>query len=317
VWFPLQPDLFAAEVLRGTGQVLFLNSPVCGGVVLGALGYSDPWLATLATLGTASATATARTIGIDAGTISSGLAGYNGFLVGGAFSVFLTATNGWSFSGAAAATVVGAACTAPLVGLLRPVCGTVPQFTWAFNATTLVAFGCYVRPLADATAATASASLITLSEFVSSTLSGVAQIGFVGDPTVGSMLLGAMCLYSPSCAAHALVGSGVGVAAALACAAPHAEIIAGLWGYNPALTALAVSVFFVPSPSSYVLAAGGAAASTFLFAATKGVTASAIASPALTLPLCVIGSACHLMHHVVPSLVLAGEPHSPERNEAP
>jgi urea transporter len=40
-------------------------------------------------LGTASATATAKAVALEGGFVSSGLAGYNGCLVGCAFAVFL------------------------------------------------------------------------------------------------------------------------------------------------------------------------------------------------------------------------------------
>ena len=63
-------------MLRGSGQVLFLNHPGCGGMLLGALGYGDPWLGVLAPLGTASSTATARALGVDSDTIAAGLMGY-------------------------------------------------------------------------------------------------------------------------------------------------------------------------------------------------------------------------------------------------
>lgn len=56
---------------------------------------------------------------------------------------------------------------------------------------------------------------------------------------------------------------------ALGMGAPFAEIGAGLWGFNPALTALAVSVFFVPSVQSYTLAACGACATGVLFGGMK------------------------------------------------
>ena len=48
------------EVLRGVGQVIFLNSPAAGTAVLAALTYGDPWLGTMAALGTISATASAH-----------------------------------------------------------------------------------------------------------------------------------------------------------------------------------------------------------------------------------------------------------------
>ena len=91
----------------------------------------------------------------------------------------------------------------------------------------------------------------------------------------------------------------------------------GLWSFNPALTALAVSVFYVPSTSSVILATSGAAATTVLFGGAKVAMGGAFGVPALTLPVCAVASVCYLLHRDaggVRSLVLAASPHSPERN---
>ena len=251
--------------LRGVGQVVFCNSPVSGGVFLAALASADPWLASLATAGVTSATVSAKVTGLDASAVSAGLAGYNGCLVGCAFSVFLGAP-AWS-SPVALATLLAAAATAPLSAALKPACGSVPQWTWAFNLTTLSVLG-YVRPFAEAAPPPAEVPL-TAVEWACAPLVGVSQIFVVNSPLSGALLLGGIGYYSPGCAAHTLLGSVVGVATAVGMGAPASEIGMGLWGFNPALTALAVSVFFVPSPQSYALAAGGAAATTAVFGGLK------------------------------------------------
>ena len=62
---------------------------ISGAVTLAALLYGDPWLGTLAALGAVTSTATAHVCKLDTGATSAGLMGYNGCLVGCAFSVFL------------------------------------------------------------------------------------------------------------------------------------------------------------------------------------------------------------------------------------
>ena len=47
-------------------------------------------------------------------------------------------------------------------------------------------------------------------------------------------------LYSRGCAVHTLCGSTIGATVGLAVGAPTAEITAGLWSFNSALTSLAV-----------------------------------------------------------------------------
>ena len=282
-------------------------------MVLGALGYADPWLGCLAALGTASATATARVLGLDRGAISAGLMGYNGCLVGCAFSVFL-GQPAWDPL-TALATVAGAAATAPLAGALKTACGPVPQFTLAFNLATLSALA-LVRPLAG-TAAPLDASVVSATQWALSPLVGVSQIFVLDDAISGAMLLAAIGFYSPAAAAHTLIGSCVGVGTALACGAPAADVCAGLWGFNPALTSLAVAVFFVPNRSSYALATGGGAATALLFGGAKGAMTGAFGVPALTLPFCAAAIGCHLLgQRGAMGLVLAASPHSPEKNTA-
>ena len=135
------------------------------------------------------------------------------------------------------------------------------------------------------------------------------------DALSGAMILGAIGLYSPAAAAHTLAGSCVGVGTALACGAPAADIGAGLWGFNPAPTALAVSVFFVPNASSYALATGGACATSLIFGGVKGTMAGVAGVPARTLPFCAAAIGCHLLGQSgAMGLALAASPHSPERN---
>ena len=295
-------------------QVIFLNSPASGGITLAALAYGDPWLGALSAVGTVAAAASAHACRLDSGAISAGLMGYNGCLVGCAFSVFLDLP-AWS-STAALATVAGAALTAPLAAALKPACGNVPQFTLAFNFATLSALFA-VRPLAGAAAADPAATLSAM-EWMCAPLVGVSQIFVVNDALSGAAILAAIALYSPQCAAHTLMGSAVGMGTALACGAPAAEIGMGLWGFNSALTALAVSVFFVPGIPSYALATGGAAASAYVFGGGKVAMGTALGVPALTLPFCAVAAGCHLLSHAqIPGLELAIAPHSPEKNEAP
>ena len=311
----LSPKLpsFVNETLTGVGQVIFLGSPSAGAVTLAALTYGDPWLGTLAALGTVTATASAHACRLDPGAISAGLMGYNGCLVGCAFSVFL-GLPAWS-PAAAAAAVMGAAVSAPVVAALKAACGNVPQFTLAFNICTLSALFA-VRPLAGAAPAD-PATAISAMEWICSPLVGISQIFVVNDAISGALILGAIGMYSPMCAAHTLLGSCIGVGTGLALGAPAAELGMGLWGFNPALTALSVSVFFVPGMPSYALATGGAAATAALFGGAKVAMGTALGVPALTLPFCAVAAGCHLLHQssaASTGLLMAANPHSPEKN---
>eukprot|EP00747_Dinoflagellata_sp_TGD_P167708 gnl/TRDRNA2_/TRDRNA2_192632_c0_seq1.p1 gnl/TRDRNA2_/TRDRNA2_192632_c0~~gnl/TRDRNA2_/TRDRNA2_192632_c0_seq1.p1 ORF type:complete len:430 (-),score=52.80 gnl/TRDRNA2_/TRDRNA2_192632_c0_seq1:384-1673(-) len=311
--FKLPPIL--EESLRGVGQVLFLNSPVCGGLILAALAVGDPWLASLATIGTLSATLAARGLKFDADWIKNGLAGYNGCLVGCAFAVFL-GQPAWA-PAVALGTVAGAAVSAVVANKLGPLMPRgVPQWTLPFNFTTLSVLG-YFRPLADAPEMPARfLSELTTSEWLLSPLVGISQIFVVNNPLSGALILAAIGYYSRGCAGATLLGSSLGVVTAAAIGVNGSEIVMGLWGFNPALTSLAVSVFFVPTMNSLALSAGGAVSTAVMFGGMKTVMASTAAVPALTMPFCVVASGCYLARGL-PGLVHAASPHSPELNKPP
>lgn len=319
---------FADAALRGVGQVVFCNSPGSGALILAGLGVADPFLASMATLGVTTSTAAAMMGGLDRAAINSGLYGYNGALVGCAFSVFL----GTSLPVTLAATTAGAAAT-PFVGrAIAPLCASVPQFTLAFNAVALSTLA-VVCPFKAASVApetpievvvgTAAdtippATVVTgVAELMMSPLTGISQIFVVESPLSGALLLGAIAFYSPSCAFATFAGSSVGSAIGAVLDAPAADIAAGLWGYNPALSALAVSVFFVPTPAAGALALGSSAAAAGIFSIAAPAFAATFATPCLTVPFCTAAIGAHMLAGRLPGLVLAVSPHSPERNTPP
>lgn len=322
-----------AEVsATGIGQVIFLNSPQSGAILLGGLAVGGgPYLASLAALGTITAHLTAQAIQLDKGALENGLWSYNGCLVGCAMAVFGPS----SIAVGTTSTLIGAACTPLVSASLKEVCGSMPQWTFAFNVVTLtsllrtqpfappvvevVEFDSLVETefLADLTAATTTtATTTTTTPFVDllvSPLTGVSQIFVVESALSGAIIAGGIARYSPGLAAHAVAGSALGMVTGAFFGAPLPELAAGLWGFNSALTSMAIGVFFVHSTPTMILSAGGAVATAATFGFMK-VVFGAYSAPCLTLPFCFTMSACYLSHKQVPSLVLAASPHSPEKN---
>lgn len=324
---------------RGIGQVIFLNSRTSGLAILGGLALGDPYLATMATLGTATATGTAQLAGIDSNSINDGLLGYNGCVVGCAAAVFGPA----SILACTTTTLVGSAAT-PFVALaLKESLGSsMPQWTFAFNIVTLTNL-LRTRPFlppasvetettaieallaedwealllaSDSTAASASTSTSSsFGDLLMSPLKGISQIFVVESTLSGAVIVGGIASYSPMLAAHAVAGSAIGTLMGVATGADVAELTMGLYGFNSALTSMGVGVFFVHSTPTMMLSAGGAALTSSLFGAMKTVF-GAYGAPALTLPFCFAMSACYLLPKQIPSLVLAKNPHSPEMNKA-
>jgi urea transporter len=307
--------------------VVFCNSPASGLVILGGLAVGDPYLAALAAVGTVSATAAATFGGLDTDALQNGLWGYNGCLVGCAAAVFISplpeslqlyspllitaATSG------ILTTVVGGAASAFVAASLKPAMGTVPQWTLAFNFVTLTML-LRTQPFAGAVPGipTPVNSLHMLDVCIHAPLNGISQIFVVESSWSGAGLVGGIALYSPGLAAHLVMGSTVGAISGICMGADANEIASGLWGFNSALSSVAVGVFFCPSLATYSLSAGGAAATAALFGAMKTIFAGWDA-PCLTLPFCITMSGCYLLRDAIPGLVLASDPHSPEKNEAP
>ena len=126
--------------------------------------------------------------------------------------------------------------------------------------------------------------------------------------------MGGIGSYSPLLAVHAIGGSAIGTLVGAMSGAPLADLTMGLYGFNSALTSMAVGVFFVHSTPAILLSAGGAAATASLFGAMSTVFGT-YGSPCLTLPFCLTMSSCYLLHQQVPGLLLASNPHSPEKNK--
>ncbi len=312
-WAPFRQ--FAATSATGVGQVIFLNSPVSGGILLFGLALADPYLAGLATLGTISATATAQVAGLDSDALKDGLWGYNGCLVGCAAAVFGSP----SIIAATTFTLVGSVAT-PMVAASLKETMSIPQWTYAFNIVTLTSL-LRSRPLLPTSTEPSPNDIIetagttSLGDLLVSPFTGVSQIFVVESAMSGGVILLGISAYSQGLAAHALAGSAIGTLMGGILGAGSSELAMGLWGFNSALTSMAVGTFFVHSTPTLILSAGGAAATAALFGAMKTMF-GVYGSPCLTLPFCFTMSACYLLERQIPSLVLAKNPHSPEKNEA-
>lgn len=316
---------FTESSLRGVGQVVFVNSSTSGLVILGGLAVGNPYLAALGAVGTVSATAAAKAGGLDKNALQNGLWGYNGCLVGCAAAVFISplpeSLQSPLFVTAAIsgllATIAGGAVSPFVAASLKPAMGTVPQWTLAFNFVTLTTL-LRVQPFAGAMPKTPSpfTSNHLWEVAMNAPLTGIAQIFVVESTMTGAALVGGVALYSPGLAAHLVLGSSIGAISGIIVGADAGEITSGLWGFNSALTSIGVGVFFCPSLATYALSAGGAVATAAVFGALKVVFAG-WNTPCLTLPFCITMSGCYLLKDMVPGLVLASNPHSPEKNKAP
>ncbi len=298
---------FLEYCLRGVGQVVFMNSPITGLIILIAAWIQSPWLGFAGTLGVIVSTLAGLALGFDRGAIHAGLYGFNGVLVGLGLGLFLApqwdaVVIVWIILVSALSSVLMAALAAVFGGAWG-----VPPFTLAFNIGTLlflitalqIAFG-RVGPLVAPAAPTVSGpgAQLALREtaaaagstdamaILNAVFRGIGQLFFLNSILAGVLIIIGILFCSRIAAGFALVGSIVGMLTGIALGADGVSIYNGLWGFNSFDAALAIAgVFYVLTWRSALLGVACAAFTALLF----GAIASFFVPwglPALTLPFC-------------------------------
>jgi solute carrier family 14 (urea transporter) len=73
-----QPGLdFLNYTLRGIGQVIFVNNPFSGLLILLALFIQSPWVGVMGLVGVVASTLTAVLLKLDRGSLRNGIFGFN------------------------------------------------------------------------------------------------------------------------------------------------------------------------------------------------------------------------------------------------
>eukprot|EP00811_Abedinium_folium_P010606 NODE_19813_length_826_cov_4.444921.p1 GENE.NODE_19813_length_826_cov_4.444921~~NODE_19813_length_826_cov_4.444921.p1 ORF type:complete len:212 (-),score=49.28 NODE_19813_length_826_cov_4.444921:191-778(-) len=123
--------------------------------------------------------------------------------------------------------------------------------------------------------------------FVVAALHGVCEIYLANDAISAVLILVGMALCSPLAALCAFVGSTVGLGTGMLLGVDGFTLFSGLYGFNPALTAIAAGggIFADPSPSAFAWAVFGAIVTTFLYG-TLCATLASVGLPAFTLAFC-------------------------------
>uniref|UniRef100_A0A4W6BUJ9 Urea transporter n=1 Tax=Lates calcarifer TaxID=8187 RepID=A0A4W6BUJ9_LATCA len=239
-------------VFRGVAQVMFVNNPLSGLLITAGLFLQDPWWALNGLLGTLVSTVSAIVLGQNREAISAGLYGYNGALVGMLMAVFST-RGSWYWWLLLPNMFMSMLC--PVVSsALSSVTSKwdLPIFTLPFNILVclhIAATGVDIQPNNHLHP---RSYLLTgsLKLFLSVPV-GVGQVYGCDSPWTGGLILLALLLSSPTICFHAMLGSAAG----LALAAPHRDIYSGLWGYNSALSCIAIGgVFYVITWQTHILA---------------------------------------------------------------
>lgn len=238
--------------LRGVTRVILANNPLSGALILAALYWASPWQGLLGTLGVLVSTLTAVVIGQDRSDVAGGLHGFNGMLVSLLMGVFSSAGD-WYWLLLLPVCLGSATCVFLFSGISTLLDRwDLPAAVFPFNIIIILYLLCTgpnnpYFPHHPATPPGTLESNITeliAVEVMRGIPLGVGQI-FACEVLGPSLLIfGAVCLYSPLLAVHALLGSAVGTLAGLSMAVRHESLYSGLSGFNGALGCMSVGGLF-------------------------------------------------------------------------
>ncbi|QLC72123.1 urea transporter [Pseudomonas sp. LPB0260] len=227
-------------LLNGFSQVLLQSHPGFGLLLVLGLAAEAPALLGGALLGGLSGMLTAQRRGYPQADIEIGLYGYNGILLG----LLISLQFAWSLIVPLliiASAGLSSLILAPWMQGMRKR-RWLPAFTFPFVALSWLllslapAMGLQAQPGPLVTAATLD-WLGTLSGMAL----GLAQVIFLDSPWAGLLMLLGLFLAARRAACWALLGSACGLGLALLLGAPQERALAGLYGYNGALAAIALS----------------------------------------------------------------------------
>lgn len=283
--------------LRGAGQVMFQNHPGTGllflvAIAWGALAAGAGAVLIGGLLGLVAATLTAQWLRVDADGLAAGLYGYNGLLVGLALPTFLAPTPLlWLYVLlGAAVSVVALRASAHVMSGWR-----VSALTFPFVLTTwLMLLAAYafaglggqtppftgeMEPL-DA----AVSNPLDLVAFVGGVLHSISQVFLKGNTVSALLFLAGLAVASPAAALFAVAGALLAVSSAHLLGAESELVSAGLLGFSPVLTAVALgTVFHRPGWRVAAYAALGTLF-TVVAQAALNVALAPLGLPALTAP---------------------------------
>lgn len=283
-------------MLRGIGQVVFQNNTLSGAVILGALFYNSWIYGSIAILGVAASTLAAFALKADREMIKAGLFGFNGALValclvaftsedfrtGAVPSALMTV---YIIFGSALSTIVLQA----MANILAPyrvaaLTGPFVLVGWMFLFAVLkfehLDAGPLIKPISPEDFP--DSVTYTLPTWYMGIGNAIGQIFFQDNWISGYLILIGIAINSRIGAVMALVGAVTAALAAVISGGPEGAIRDGLFGYNAALTAMALcGVFLAVNTASVLYAVFGAIISTWLWASIA-IFLGPISMPVLT-----------------------------------
>ncbi|KAH0627794.1 hypothetical protein JD844_008187 [Phrynosoma platyrhinos] len=271
-WLKDKPVLlqFTDWALRGVSQVMFVSNPLSGLIMLVGFLVQSPWMTLTCCIGVIVSSLTALVLSQERSAIAAGLYGYNGVLVGMLMAVF--SDKGEYY------------CKWDLPVFTLPFNLALSLFVAATGHYNLFFPTTLIQPINSVPNITWPEVQVSL--LFQSIPVGVGQVYGCDNPWTGGILMVALFISSPLICIHAVIGSAMGIPAALSLASPFSKIYAGLWNYNSCLSCIAIGgMFYALTWQTFLLAVACA-----LFTAYAGETLanmfSVFGMPLGTWPFC-------------------------------
>lgn len=262
---------FFVTCLRGTSQVFFMENAVTGVLFFAAMAvasyFTGVWATTIgAAVGIVVATLTAQLLECDEKSVESGLFGFNGILIGAALPTFIAVSPQlWFYIvvGAALSTVVTAAFSATLTKAWG-VPGSTGPFVlvgWLMVAGAYSFGGLHVTGDAPKLSSDYVQGLVSIPdpiELVQIFFRNIGQVYLLGSEYSGAIILLGIFIASVPAGIAVVAGSIIAMVVSILMGADPVAVSAGLYGFSPVLTALAVGVIFLkasPRVAAYALLA--------------------------------------------------------------
>ncbi|XP_008315459.1 urea transporter 1 [Cynoglossus semilaevis] len=306
---------------RGVSRVSLANNPLSGALILAALYWDSPWQGLLGTLGTLVSTLTAVVIGQDSAEVLGGLHAYNGTLVSLLIGVFNSAGD-WYWLLLLPVCFSSVSCVFLQSGLSSLLAHwDLSSSVYPFNIVLLLYLLCtgpdnpyfpHYQVLPPGGLDVNDTNVIAL-EMIRAVPLGVGQIFACATLGPSFLIFGAVVLYSPLLAAHAMLGSAIGLLAGLSVAVRHDHLYSGLSGLNGALGCMVVGgLFFTLNWRTHLFAVASAFFASYFDIAlgnllgTVGLPSSSVAAT-FTVTLMSLLTGTLAQHRIPPSQVSSPE----------
>ncbi|MCQ1953814.1 urea transporter [Arthrobacter sp. zg-Y238] len=256
------PSISSAGWLKGWGQglsqIFFQSNIYTALLILAAFVVADWRMAVLVLIGCAGNTVGGRLLKADSSSVTSGLEGFCGALVGAA--TFSTIGGQWA---AYPIALIGGLLCAPVTWLVVALFTKTPLRVFSLPSTTapfcIVATGILLSTEALHVTSAPSATIDSESlAFARSLLTNVSEVVLINNVGSGALILLGLFVASWKVGLAGLLGSVVGSLCALAMGEALTETANGLAGYSGVLTTIALAVVFLRSSTlSWILAVIG------------------------------------------------------------